>query len=282
VLQPEEYQGTISALQLTSTALSEQQPAVQVITATPDGEAAGIVVPEATAVATIDPVLLPAIPTDPPPGEPTATPEDDGCIRHVVEAGEFIVTIAQQYGVFPGDILTANGLTEDDVTRLQIGDVLIIPVEGCAALYTPTPQPTPSNTPFALTQNAPTVALPPTAVDAQVAITNVLNWGDINSEAVELRNQGGVINLQGWTLSNGSESFLFPEIRMQPGSLLRVFSRQGPNTPAALYWGREAPAWNVGDTLSLVDATGQVQATFQIGGSPDEDEALFEEVAPGS
>jgi len=31
---------------------------------------------------------------------------------------------------------------------LHIGDLLIIPTHGCAALYTPTPAPSPTNTPF--------------------------------------------------------------------------------------------------------------------------------------
>lgn len=270
-MQPEEYQSTIDALQLTGTAISQQEPSVVVITATADGLSGGVELPETTAVATIDPALLPPIPTDIPPGaeiseEQSATPESDGCIRHVVQAGEFIIGIAQQYGVFPGDILTINGMTEDDVTRLQIGDVLIIPVEGCRALTTPTAVPEPTNTPFELTRVVPTVTLPPTAVNAQVTISSVVSWGDVNNEAVELRNQGDAINLQGWTLSNvNGDTFRFPEVRMQPGSRLLVFSRQGPNTPAALYWGRETPAWDEGQTITLTDSSGQTQSTYRVG-----------------
>jgi len=110
--------------------------------------------------------------------------------------------------------------------------VLIIPVEGCGALNTPTPIPEPTNTPFALTRTAPTVTLPPTAVNAQVEITNVQFSGDVNSEAVEIRNLGNVVNLQGWTLTNEQgDSFLFPEFRMQQGSLVRIFSAPGTEYP---------------------------------------------------
>ena len=276
ILQPAEYQGTIDAQQLTLSALSQSTAVVAVITATPEG-AEGIPVPEVTAVATIDPALLPPIPTNLPPGEPSATPEGDGCIRHVVQSGDVIITIAQQYGVLPGDILIANGMTEEDAYNLQVGDTLIIPVEGCAALVTPTPVPPPTNTPFELTRVVPTVTLPPTAVNAQIVIANVMNWSSVNTEAVEIRNVGNVLNMQGWTLTNErDESFRFPEFRMQQGSLVRIYSRQGQNTPAALYWGRETPAWIEGETVTLADANGQVQATFRVGETPP----LFQEATP--
>jgi LysM repeat protein len=274
-LDAAEYQSTIDTQFLTMTALAQSAPVVIYVTSTPGAEE-GIPVPEVTAVATIDPALLPAIPTDLPPGQPSPTPEGDGCLRHIVESGDTIIAIAQQYGVYAGDILLANGLEEDHI--LQIGDVLIIPVEGCTALTTPTPTAEPTNTPFALDQTAPTVTLLPTAVNAQVEITNVQFPGDVNSETVEIRNLGNVVNLQGWTLVNEQgDSYLFPEFRMQQGSLVRIFSRQGQNTPAALYWGRELPAWHDGETIMLLDSTGQVQSTFRVG----ETQPMFPEATPG-
>lgn len=274
-MQPAECQSTIDALQLTGTALFERAEVVAVVTATPD-LAGGLAVADVTAVATIDPARLPPVPTDLPPGAVSPTPEteDDGCLRHIVQSGDLIINIAQQYGVFAGDILLANDMTEDDVTNLQIGQVLIIPVPGCAALITPTPAPSPTNTPFSLTQMAPTVTLPPTTLNAQVVIANVIGSGSVTNEAVEIRNVGNVINLQGWTLSNErGDTYSFPEFRLQQGSLVRVFSRQGQNTPAALFWAREAPAWREGDTVTLADAAGQVQATFRVG----ETAPLFQE-----
>lgn len=282
-MQPAEYQGTIDALQLTTTALAAQANIVAVVTATPN-PAAELAIAGVTAVATIDPALLPPVPTSLPvgaAGAATVAPEvavaDDGCVRHVVQAGDVIISIAQQYGVYAGDIMLVNGLTEEDVTRLQIGQELIIPLPGCAALITLTPPPPPTNTPFSLTPLLPTVTLPPTAVNAQVVIAAVTDWGTVTSEAVEIRNVGNVVNLNGWTLSNGrGDTFRFPEFRMQQGSLVRVYSRQGQNTPAALYWGRETPAWRAGDTVTLADSTGQVQATFRVG----ETVPLFQEATP--
>ena len=267
-LGPEQYVSTISALQLTGTALSGATPVVLVATATPEG---GFEVPQAPTIATINPSLLPPVPTDLPPGLPSPTPavEDDGCIRHAIQSGDLISTLAQQYGVLPGDILLANGMDEQDAYNLQLGDVLIIPVAGCDVLNTPEPSPTSSNTPFEINVVAPTVTLASTAVNAQVVITNVIGGGDVNNEAVELRNEGSVVNLQGWTLSNSrGDTFLFPEFRMQQGSLVRVFTRQGANTPAALYWGRDTAAWREGDTITLADSTGQAQATIRVGETP--------------
>jgi LysM repeat protein len=271
VLQPGEYQATIDTQDLTIVAMSQRPPSAMVITATPEGEE-GVAVPDVTAVATLDPALLPDIPTDLPPGTPSATPRDDGCIRHEVVAGDTIIGIAQQYGVFPGDILLANDLDEDHI--LQIGEVFIIPVEGCDVLNTPTPIPIPTNTPFELTRSAPTVTAAPTAANAQIEIVDVRFAGNVNSEEVEIRNLGNVVNLQGWRLVNEQgDSFLFPEFRMQPGSRVRIFTRQGPTTPAALYWGRETPAWQDGELVSLMDANGQLQAAFRIGETPP----LFQE-----
>ncbi len=274
LLQPAEYQSTIDALQLTSTALAQSSARVVVVTATP--AEAGVAVPSITAVATINPALLPAVPTNLPPGQPSPTPPDDGCVRHVVETGDTVFGIAQQYGVYPGDILLVNDMDEN--TLLRVGDVLIIPVEGCAALSTPTPTPPPTNTPFALTRTAVPVMPAATAVNAEVVIANVTHWGNVNDETVEIRNLGNVVNLQGWTLSNErGDVFRFPEFRMQPNSRVLIFSRQGPNTPAALYWGRETPAWQEGETVTLADSTGQVQATFQVNTTSP----LFQESSEG-
>ncbi|MBN1562213.1 MAG: lamin tail domain-containing protein [Anaerolineae bacterium] len=271
LLQPAEYQATIDSQDLTIAALSQRPPSVIMITATLEPEE-GVVVPDVTAVATIDPALLPSIPTDLPPGTPTATPRDDGCIRHEVVSGDTFIGIAQQYGVYPGDIMLANDLDENHV--LQIGEEFIIPVEGCDALNTPTPIPEPTNTPFALTRGAPTVTAAPTSINAQVEIVDVRFAGNVNSEEVEIRNLGNVVNLQGWRLINErGDAFVFPEFRMQPGSRVRIFSRQGPTTPAALYWGRETPAWQDGELVSLLDATGDIQSVFRIG----ETTPLFQE-----
>ncbi len=88
---------------------------------------------------------LPPLPTEPPA---TREADDDGCPRYIIQAGDSLYSIARQYGVFPGNILIANGLTEYDAATLQVGQELIIPVPGCMALTTPTPAGPPTPTPF--------------------------------------------------------------------------------------------------------------------------------------
>lgn len=268
-IKPADYQATIAALEAALDVRAAAPPAAGV---TPTG--AGDVTESAdsageTAIPTLNPALLPPVPSALPPGaDPLVADEsveDDGCIRHVVEAGEVVSIIAQDYGVLPGDVLAANGMEPDDI--LHIGDVLIIPIEGCAALRTPTPVPSPTNTPFSLTQVAATVTLPPAAENAQIEIVSVANFGDVNTEMIELRNVGERINLEGWSLvDEQGNTFTFPGFYMPRDSRVRIYTRQGTNTPAALYWGRDEAVWSPGEVVTLNDPLGLVQAIVRIGG----------------
>ena len=110
--------------------------------------------------------------------------------------------------------------------------MLIIPVEGCAALVTPTPIPLPTNTPFALTRVAPTTYAAAHRGQRTSRDRRCDQLGSVNSEMVELRNVGNVVNLQGWTLSSESgEIFIFPEFRLQNGQRVRLYTRQGNRHP---------------------------------------------------
>ena len=68
-----------------------------------------------------------------PDPDQTRTPEP--YIEHVIQEGEFVITIASRYGIDTDDIIAANpGL---DPRFISVGDVLIIPISG--ALFEPTP-----------------------------------------------------------------------------------------------------------------------------------------------
>lgn len=54
----------------------------------------------------------------------TATPGTDGSIRHTVLDGQFLITIADLYGISLNDLLANNNLTADAI--IFPGDVLII------------------------------------------------------------------------------------------------------------------------------------------------------------
>ncbi|NDJ75374.1 MAG: LysM peptidoglycan-binding domain-containing protein [Chloroflexi bacterium] len=257
----------------------------------------------ATPIATLDPGNLPAVnvtalpptaslvvPTLTP--QPSATPvmelNDQGCPVYTIQAGDTILAIANQYGVSGDDLMAFNGVT--DPTRLQIGQQLALPLGDCVIPATPTPSPAATSgdtspdaaadttaappetlgTPFEIESFPPTPTLAPSQVPVQVIIGNVLAWSDVNTEGVEIRSLGNAdINLNSWRLADeqGNE-YVFPEYRLRPGNRVFVYTRQGSNTPAALYWGRADAAWSDGETATLTDSTGQVQATFVVGSPP--------------
>lgn len=87
----------------------------------------------------------------------TATPGLDGGIRHTVLDGQFLITIAEMYGITLNDLLTKNNLTSESL--ILPGDILIIREAGeinlgqptstpdaPAQMLTPEPSPTPTPT----------------------------------------------------------------------------------------------------------------------------------------
>ncbi|MBN1965376.1 MAG: LysM peptidoglycan-binding domain-containing protein, partial [Anaerolineae bacterium] len=115
-----------------------------------------------------------------PPPTPTPPASSTECPSHTVQAGDMLFSIAMMYGVSVNDMLAANGLDETSASQLQIGQMLIIPVPGCQWSAEPPP-----------------AAAPPAGT---VLIEAVFNPGDVTTEAVEIRNAGQTISLQGWML----------------------------------------------------------------------------------
>ena len=58
------------------------------------------------------------------PGFITSTPAADGSITHIVRSGEFLITIAQAYGISLDELLTLNNLSAESI--LQVDQELII------------------------------------------------------------------------------------------------------------------------------------------------------------
>lgn len=79
---------------------------------------------------------------------------------HIVASGDTLSRLASQFGVRLSDIAAASNLT--DINRLQVGQVLIIPLYGMTATM---PAATVAVTPLALLTSSPTPA-PPTATEA--------------------------------------------------------------------------------------------------------------------
>jgi murein DD-endopeptidase MepM/ murein hydrolase activator NlpD len=210
----------------------------------------------------------------------TATALPANCILHTLESGDTPFGIAEIYGASGFDVMEINGLNDESATALQIGDVLIVPLEGCSLTRADVAPETTADAESAAESTAeataettgeaasarPTLTLPPTAVNAQVEIVSVLNPGDITAEGVEIRNRGGAVDLNGWTLSDGDDNtFTFPAQRVFTNAQITVFTRAGQNTPIALYWGQRAAVFGEpGDIVTLADANGVVQSTYRI------------------
>lgn len=122
--------GTGAAIVAASVAAPDGMAAASV-TPRPSDAASATPDPTATASATPDPTPSPsptpaatAAPTAPPPTAaptPAATPQR----TYVVQAGDTLALIAQQFGVSVSSIQVANGI--EDPNEIVIGTVLVIP-----------------------------------------------------------------------------------------------------------------------------------------------------------
>lgn len=269
-------------------------PDTIIITATPrPGEVASLptgVLDDATEEVTATPqprnTLPPEIEAD---SELAATVAGlpEGCIVHTLADGENPSVLAEQYDTSIAAILAANALTEEDAAFLQIGQVLVIPLENCPLEFVPigtseestdateeigtaeatedtsateTPAETPTPTITA------TITLPPTAVDAQVQIVEVIAPGDVTTEAVVLRNNGRNVSLTGWTISDAEgNTYTFPERNLFSNGEITLYTGVGQSTPVVAYWGRDQAVWGEpGEVVTLSDANGVVQASFRV------------------
>lgn len=170
----------------------------------------------------------------------------EGCIRHTLAAGDTPSMLGAIYGVSLFDILAVNNLTEEDVQFLQIGEVLIIPLENCPKdIFTntqPTLQPTASN------------------LGLQMEIVEITGVGDITREQVVIRNNGNVVDMSGWTLSDGQGNiFTFPSGRqLFSGASVIINTRIGIDTPVMLFWGQDVSVFESGDMVILKNQAGEV------------------------
>jgi len=216
------------------------------------------------------------------PAQPPAAPT-----TYIVQPGDTLGTIAQQFDVSMEDLMRANGI--DNADYLLLGQELIIPIGGMPILTaTPTPAPGPADTPLPFEPPTPlpdgatppevpaaSVIPTPTAVptltpapvsDIQLSL-EVLHPGDPEKdEMVYVVNNGLYVRLVGWTLSNGrGDTYTFPEFGLGGGgAAIAIHTGSGADTVTDLYWGRPATAWVVGDVATLMDESGAIVATYTV------------------
>jgi LysM repeat protein len=190
------------------------------------------------------------------------------CQTYTIKQGDTAGKIATVFNIALDDLMRANKLKDADLPRLQIGQVLIVPLNGCG-LATDEPTATITPTKVILPTTPPTATLAPTAAQSQVQISQVISPGDITSEGVELHNvSGGVIQMKDWTLHDSKgTTFTFPDYRMFPGGRVTIYTRTGTNTPIVLYWGQSKAIWgDPSEQVTVADAKGAVQVTYPLSG----------------
>ena len=211
------------------------------------------------AAATLDPAELGArqvelsTPTVSSAGGP---PQPQHCIYHAILSGDTPYGVALRYGADFQELLEVNDLTLEASLNLQIGDILIVPLEGCLEEA--------SDTGSAIAE-APALEATSTAVSAQFEIVAVEGLGDITAEAIRLRNTGDRVNMSDWRLSDeDGNSFTFPVTMLFPQGEVVIYTRSGTSTADARFWGKDASIWEAGETLTLSDETGRALIALQI------------------
>lgn len=235
------------------------------------------------AVATVQitrPAIEESAATSAPAGDtqPEATSEiltgDNGETIYIVQPGDILSTIAVQFDVPVADIVTANDLTNPD--QLFVGQELLIPVGGLADTEpTAAAQPTDSvedgsepTAPAAATSaplSTATEELAPGVVIVQ--ITEVVGAGELANEAVSIANFGDrQVGLQGWALADqAGHEYTFGQVTLfGEGAAILVHTETGQDGASDLFWGLEEAIWSTGETVTLTDAEGTIQATYVI------------------
>jgi LysM repeat protein len=181
---------------------------------------------------------------------------------HVVQSGETLGGIAQRYNVSIEALMAANNLSDPNV--LHVGQTLVIPNSG----YAPTP--VAPGTPGALPTNAaepprPTATRDPNAPLSQLSIREVKSPGTLADEALVIANQGGPVDLAGWTLRDeAGQLYTFPALTLFEGGAVTLHTAAGSDSVTDLYWGLTVPVWASGRQALLSDAGGNLHTRFTV------------------
>lgn len=263
-------------------------PNVIIITATTDRTQIAVpdnIVPQGTRDAN-NALNLTALPLDlTQSSSSSGSAAPDGCLTHIVGDGDTMFGLADEYGVNPFVMLEVNGMTEE-TAFLNIGDELIVPIEGCPIEQIIVSQVSSDDGTQAIevteeitaeaTESAnttptvtPTITLAPTATDSEIEIVGIVRAGDVTAEGVRIRNNGRVVNVTGWILSDADgNSYTFPDQMIFSNAELTLYTRTGQDVPVSRFWGLQTAVWQVGDVVTLTDADGDVQAIYRVPENP--------------
>jgi LysM repeat protein len=181
---------------------------------------------------------------------------------YVVKPGDTLGSIAQHFGLSVQEIMAANSLTNPNV--LSVGQSLIIPVPGSVP---PTAEPA---TPALLPTNPvepprPTATQDPNQPQPKLSIREVRGAGVLADEVLVVVNDGGPVDLAGWTLRDeAGHLYIFPTLRLLQGGAVSVHTTSATNSVTDLYWGQTGAVWTSGKSALLSDANGNLRARYAV------------------
>lgn len=168
---------------------------------------------------------------------------------------------------------TPDSPSTPTVTSTAVKTATTTPTPSTTATPTATPTATATPTPRATRTRTPTPSASgsDTAIDLRV-IQYTGEGSDHdhpNNEWVEFENTGdGAVNLQYWRLEDdANHDYTFPDVTLQPGDTVRVYTGSGSNTDSKLYWGSSQAIWNdTGDIVYLYNDDGELIVEFEYSG----------------
>lgn len=196
---------------------------------------------------------------DPPAGATRAPAQAPTPTMYVVQSGDTLGAIANQFDVPLEDLMQANGLTNPDV--LSPGQTLLIPIGGLATeapaeTLAPTLPPEPPRATATRDPNAP----PP-----RLALREVRAPGTLAEETIVIVNEGGPVNLSGWTIRDESgRQYTFPALTLFENGAVNLHTTLGNDTVTDLYWKQTAAVWASGKEVQLNDAEGNLHARLVV------------------
>jgi len=208
-------------------------------------------------------ILLPTAPIGSTATSSPATATSPAVQEYHVQSGDTLADIADRFGVSIEELVVLNNLA--DPNRLDVGQVLLIPSASSGSPTSPTRVPLLGEATETVPPS-PTATLPAVIGQPQVVIENVIGAGDLTTERVLLKCIGsGEISLAGWQLmEEDGQVYTFPQFTLFEGGAVNLHTKAGQSTVVDLYWGLGAPVWKSGETVILLDAQGNVHATYRV------------------
>ena len=117
----------------------------------------------------------------------------------------------------------------------------------------------------ALPATSPASAPAPATALSKVRIVAVNGVGQRQREQVVIANEGELADIKGWSLSASRPiSYSFKNVALLKDTFINVYTTSGSDTSINVFWNRDEPSWQVGDTVQLRNAQGQQVDAYEI------------------